>query len=105
MESVFLNLLTNAIKYSRSEISPEIKIRSEVGENKDLIIFSDNGLGLDMEKVKDKLFGLHQKFHNFKDSKGIGLYLVHNHVTSLGGKISVESEINQGTTFTLSFRK
>lgn len=105
MESVFLNLMTNAIKYSRSEITPDIKIRSEVEENKDLIIFSDNGLGFDMEKVKDKLFGLHQKFHNFKDSKGIGLYLVHNHVTSLGGKISVESEINQGTTFTLSFRK
>ena len=105
MESVFLNLLTNAIKYSRSDVSPHIKIRSEVEGNKDLIIFSDNGLGLDMEKVKDKLFGLHQKFHNFKDSKGIGLYLVHNHVTSLGGKISVESEINHGTTFTLSFRK
>lgn len=105
MDSVFLNLLTNAIKYSRPGISPVIQIKSEVADGKDRIIFSDNGLGFDMEKVKDKLFGLHQKFHNYRDSKGIGLYLVHNHITSLGGKISVESEINRGTTFTISFRK
>lgn len=105
MDSVFLNLLTNAIKYSRSEISPVIQIKTEVVDNKDRIIFTDNGLGFDMEKVKDKLFGLHQKFHNYKDSKGIGLYLVHNHITSLGGKITVDSVINQGTTFTISFRK
>ncbi|MEX2362973.1 MAG: ATP-binding protein [Balneolaceae bacterium] len=38
------------------------------------------------------------------DSKGIGLYLVYNHITSLGGKITVESKVNKGTTFTLTFR-
>jgi len=104
MESVFLNLITNSIKYARSDEHPIIQIRSEKADGRDLLVFSDNGMGFDMEKVNDKIFGLHQKFHHHKDSKGIGLYLVHNHITSLGGKIEVESEPNRGTTFTMSFK-
>jgi signal transduction histidine kinase len=61
-------------------------------------------MGFDMEVVKDKIFGLNQKFHNHIDSKGIGLYLVYNHVTSLGGHITVESKINEGAKFTISFK-
>ena len=105
MDSVFLNLLTNSIKYARPDRFPVITILSEEKNGRKQLIFADNGLGFDMEKVKDKIFGLHQKFHDHKDSKGIGLYLVHNHITSLSGKISVESKINEGTTFTMSFRK
>ncbi len=105
MESVFLNLLTNSIKYASPDRLPVIQIRSETVNGTDRLTFSDNGLGFDMEKVKDKIFGLHQKFHNHKDSKGIGLYLVHNHITSLAGKITVDSQENEGTTFTMTFRK
>ena len=104
MESVFLNLLTNSIKYARPDTWPAITIRSEKVNGKDQLIFADNGLGFDMTKVKDKIFGLHQKFHDHKDSKGIGLYLVHSHITSLGGKISLESEINRGAKFIMSFK-
>jgi PAS domain S-box-containing protein len=104
LESVFLNLITNSIKYARPDVSPVISIHSETGNGFDRLIVSDNGQGFDMESVKDHIFGLHQKFHNYTDSKGIGLYLVHNHVTSLGGQISVESKINEGTKFTLSFK-
>ena len=105
MESVFLNLLTNSIKYARPDRFPVISIHSEKVNGRDQLIFADNGLGFDMEKVKDKIFGLHQKFHSHKDSKGIGLYLVHNHITSLAGKITVESKVNEGTKFTMSFRQ
>lgn len=105
MESVFLNLLTNSIKYASPDRLPVIQIRSETANGTDRLTFSDNGLGFDMEKVKDKIFGLHQKFHKHKDSKGIGLYLVHNHITSLAGKITVDSQENVGTTFTMTFRK
>lgn len=104
MESVFLNLLTNAIKYARPDRLPEISIKSEKVNGRNHVIFADNGMGFDMEKVKDKIFGLHQKFHNNIDSKGIGLYLVHNHITSLAGKISVESKVNEGAKFTMSFK-
>ncbi|MDN4165063.1 PAS domain-containing sensor histidine kinase [Cytophagales bacterium LB-30] len=101
MESVWLNLLTNAIKYRKLDASPQISIRSEVVSGMVRIVFSDNGLGFDMEAVKDKIFGAHQRFHQHTDSKGIGLYLVHSHITSLGGKIEVDSHVNEGTTFTI----
>lgn len=104
MSSVFLNLITNSIKYSKPGQQPVVTIHSEKAEGKNQLIFADNGLGFDMDKVKDKIFGLHQKFHNHNDSKGIGLYLVHNHITSLGGKISVESKINEGAKFIMVFK-
>jgi PAS domain S-box-containing protein len=104
LESIFLNLITNSIKYTKAGCSPIIKIYSRKINGINQLVFSDNGLGFDMNLVKDKIFGLHQKFHNHIDSKGIGLYLVNNHIISLGGKIEVESKINEGTTFTISFR-
>ncbi len=104
MESIFLNLITNAIKYSHPERHPIIQIISTVDkEGKTKLIFSDNGLGMDLERVKDRLFGLYQRFHNIANSKGIGLYLVHSQITSLGGKIEVSSAVNIGTTFTVTF--
>lgn len=104
MESVFLNLMTNAIKYKRPNLYPVISIYSEKVNGRDQVIFADNGIGFDMGKVKDQIFGLNQKFHDHIDSKGIGLYLVHNHMAGFGGKISVESKVNEGAKFTLSFR-
>ena len=104
MESIFFNLITNSIKYAKPGLTPVITITSRVHEGVNQLVFTDNGLGFDMENVKDKIFGLHQKFHNHVDSKGIGLYLVHNHVTSLGGEISIKSEVNQGTQFVISFK-
>jgi PAS domain S-box-containing protein len=104
MKSIFLNLLTNAIKYSKPEHHPEIKIHSKVVNGINQLVFSDQGLGFDMDQVKDKIFGLYQKFHSNQDSNGIGLYLVYNHITNLGGRIAVESSLNEGATFTISFK-
>ena len=104
MKSVFLNLVTNSIKYSIPHQTPVITIQSKKNNGINQLIFSDNGFGFDIDKVKDKIFGLYEKFHENDDSNGIGLYLVYNHITSLGGKISLESKINEGTTFTISFK-
>jgi PAS domain S-box-containing protein len=105
LESIFLNLLTNSIKYSQKDTIPKVKITSQSEKNFDLIIFTDNGVGFNMEEVDGKIFGLNQKFHNNDDSKGIGLYLIYNYITDLGGKITVESEVNKGTTFKIYFKK
>lgn len=105
MESVFLNLITNSIKYCRPDLFPEISIQSEVVNGKSRLVFRDNGIGFDMDKVKNRIFGLHQKFHEHSDSKGIGLYLVHSHITNLGGHIKVESAVNEGSTFLITFKK
>lgn len=104
LESIFLNLLTNSIKYAKPGSHPEVFIASRRVNGVNQIIFKDKGQGFDMDKAKDKIFGFNQKFHNGSDSKGIGLYLVHNHITSLGGKISVKSQPNEGAEFVISFK-
>ena len=103
LESIFLNLITNAIKYGKPGLIPHIKIKSTIKNDCIQLSFSDNGLGMAWEKVKDKIFGLYQRFHRHADSKGIGLYLVHSQITSLGGSIEVETEPNKGTTFIINF--
>ncbi len=106
LESIFLNLISNSIKYSHPERDPVITIKAiHTDDGMKKLIFSDNGIGFDSEKHKDHVFGMNQTFHENRDSKGIGLYLVYSHMTSLGGKITVESKVEVGTTFTLLFRQ
>lgn len=104
LESIFLNLVTNSIKYAKPNEPSVISVFSKKTNGIPQLIVSDTGMGFDMELVKDKIFGLNQKFHSHIDSKGIGLYLVYNHVTSLGGHITVESKINEGAKFIISFK-
>lgn len=102
MESIFLNFITNSIKYSKPGIIPEVYISTKWKDGKKQLIFKDNGRGFDATSVKGKLFSLGQKFTDHADSKGIGLYLVNSHVQSMGGTIDVESEIGNGATFTIT---
>ena len=103
LESIFLNLLTNAIKYREPNRQLKISIATTVEKDELIITFKDNGIGIDLEKNKDKIFGLYQRFHNYPDSKGLGLYLVKSQVESMGGTISVASNVGKGTTFTIIF--
>lgn len=105
LQSIFLNLISNSIKYSRPEVDPVISITSQMLNGEPSLVISDNGCGFDLKKVEGKMFKLHQSFHSNQDSKGIGLYLVQSHMQSLGGTVTVHSEVNKGTTFTLCFKK
>jgi PAS domain S-box-containing protein len=104
LESIFQNLLTNAIKYKSPDRKPEIHISSSFNEGRIELRVSDNGLGIDLKQYGDKLFGLHKTFHDHKEAKGVGLFLTKTQVESLGGSISVESEVNKGTTFIIKFK-
>lgn len=99
LESIFLNLITNAIKYAKADEHPVINIYTKVVDGRKQMIIEDNGLGFDAEEVKDRIFRMYQTFHNHPDAKGVGLYLVHTHVLEMGAKISVHSKVNKGTTF------
>ena len=105
LESILLNLLTNALKYRSIERRSKILIQLNQNTDNTELIFEDNGIGIDLKKYKDKLFGLYQRFHNYPDSKGLGLYLVRSQIESMGGTISIESEVNKGTRFTIIFKK
>ncbi len=103
LESIFHNLLTNSIRYCSPERKLHISIRSELSKKTTFVYFTDNGLGIDLEKNKDKVFGLYQRFHSHQNTKGLGLYMTKSQMVSLGGNIEVESQVNQGVTFILSF--
>lgn len=105
LESILLNLFTNAIKYRSPKRTLRIFVSSKEIGDQILLVFKDNGIGIDLERNGDKIFGLYQRFHNYSDSKGLGLYLVKSQVESMGGTISVESEVDKGTTFTITFKK
>ena len=104
LESILLNLFTNAIKYRSPKRTLRIFVSSKEQNNSIVLIFKDNGIGIDLERNRDKIFGLYQRFHNYSDSKGLGLYLVKSQVESMGGTIGVESAVDKGTTFTIIFK-
>ncbi len=104
LESIFLNLLTNAINYREPSRQLRITIATKVEDNNLFMTFKDNGIGIDLEKNNDKIFGLYQRFHHYPESKGLGLYLVKSQVESMGGTISVDSNVGKGTTFTIVFK-
>lgn len=62
---------------------------------------TDNGLGIDLKKHGEKVFGLRKTFHRNKDSRGIGLFITRAQVEAMEGDISIESEPNVGTIFTI----
>ena len=104
LESIILNLITNSLKFKSENRKLEINITASKIGSAVIIIFSDNGIGIDLKRNRDKVFGLYQKFHKYPDSKGLGLYLVKSQVETMGGTINIHSEVNKGTTFTLTFK-
>ncbi|MEP2237585.1 MAG: PAS domain S-box protein [Maribacter sp.] len=103
LESIFLNLIGNAIKYRSENRSPEINITSEIINGKINLKFQDNGLGIDLKKHGHKLFGLNKIFHRHPDAKGVGLFLTKTQIEAMGGTITAASEVNVGTTFIINF--
>jgi len=101
--SIFYNLISNSIKYRRVDVPCIIKIKSTLKKNKLEFIFEDNGMGIDLKKNGNELFGLYRRFHANIEGKGMGLYMVKTQVETLGGKIHIQSKVNSGTKFTIEF--
>lgn len=99
LKSIFQNLLTNAIKYKQEKKPAIIDITATSEENFVVLEVKDNGMGIDMDRFKDKLFGLFQRFHPDIEGTGIGLHVIHSIVESYGGRIYIDSVVDQGTTF------
>jgi PAS domain S-box-containing protein len=101
--SIFYNLILNSIMYRNPDLSPVIEIKSERSEGKLIITFKDNGMGIDMKKNGDQVFGLYKRFHPHIEGKGMGLFMVKTQVETLGGSITIKSEVNKGTEFKIEF--
>jgi len=97
--SIFYNLISNSIKYKQPDTPPVIKIKSSLVDNQIVLHFSDNGMGIDLKKNKDTVFGMYKRFHTHIEGKGMGLFMIKTQVETLGGKINIRSELNRGTEF------
>ena len=103
LDSILLNLFTNSIKYNNPERDLELDIRTRVEGNQLWLSFTDNGMGIDLDRYGDKIFGMYKTFHRHKDARGIGLFITKNQIEAMNGTIEVESEVGKGTTFHLCF--
>lgn len=97
--SIFLNLISNSIKYRQPDRPCIISITSHVKQDKIILVFKDNGIGIDLKKFGPEVFGLYKRFHLHIKGKGLGLFLVRTQVESLGGTISIDSKEGEGTEF------
>ena len=104
-ESIFMNLFTNAIKYKSPDRDPIIKLSATKKDGYTIVSIADNGLGIDLKKYGDKLFGMYKTFHDNPDAKGIGLYLSKNQIEAMNGKMTVTSKVGSGTTFNIYFNE
>lgn len=99
LESILYNIISNSIRYKHPSRKPVININLVEENNIKILEITDNGIGIDLARNGDKIFGMYKTFSNNADSRGIGLFITKNQIDAMGGNITVESEPNKGTTF------
>jgi PAS domain S-box-containing protein len=99
LENILYNLISNAIRYRHHQRELIVSIKFYKENDTDVIEVSDNGIGIDLVRNADKIFGLYKTFGNNSDAKGIGLFITKNQIDTMGGTITVDSEPNIGSTF------
>jgi signal transduction histidine kinase len=100
--SIIYNLLSNAIKYRSPERNPEVLVKVNRVDGKTNLLITDNGLGIPADK-QDKVFTMFKRFHDHVEGSGLGLFIVQKMVENMKGQIQVNSTLNKGTTFTITF--
>lgn len=105
LHSIITNLISNSLKYNKPNTAPEISITSRVEGDYIIMSIQDEGIGMDINTIKEKIFTLYSRFHTHVEGRGIGLYLVKAQMEALGGALEVNSKVNQGTEFTLMFKQ
>ncbi|ASU36349.1 PAS domain S-box protein [Mucilaginibacter xinganensis] len=103
LESIFYNMISNSLKYSKTDVPPEIDITAQNKAGRMVLVFSDNGIGIDMKRHAKNIFKLNHTFHSGYDSKGVGLFMTKTQIETFGGTISVESKPGAGSKFTITF--
>ena len=102
LRSVLYNLLSNALKYRHPDRAPEVHVRCRQADGCTVLEVQDNGLGLDLTREK-QLFAMFQRLHTHVEGSGLGLYMVKRMVENAVGKITVHSQVGEGTTFSVYF--
>lgn len=101
LHSIFFNLILNSVKYRRQNVAPLIAVSTQTIGSQIVLTVTDNGKGIDLQKHGDKLFGLYNRFDSQVEGRGLGLFMIKTQIEELGGIITVDSVVGQGTTFTV----
>jgi signal transduction histidine kinase len=103
MQQVWVNLISNALKYTKNKHETRIEICAEEKNAEIIYCIKDNGSGFDM-KYYNKLFGVFQRLHSQEEFEGtgVGLAIVQRVLEKHGGKIWADSKVNEGATFYFS---
>ncbi|QKG57694.1 PAS domain-containing sensor histidine kinase [Hymenobacter sp. BRD128] len=105
LDSILLNLISNAIKYRATTRPAYVRLWAQAEPGSVVLTVQDNGLGIDLAKYRTKLFGMYKTFHDNEDARGVGLFITKNQVEAMQGTIQLESEVDVGTTFTIQFNE
>ncbi len=97
--SIIQNFISNAIKYRRAEVPLHMEVTTEWEDGTPVLVFKDNGRGMDLTTMEHRLFRMYQRFHPDVEGQGVGLHLIHSLVRAHGGNIHVESAVEEGTAF------
>ena len=103
LNSIFHNLVSNALKYRSPDRKPRIELSTRKNPNSVLLMVRDNGLGIDLLKHKDNVFKIGKVFHKHPNAKGLGLYMTKTQIEAMGGQIWVESTPDSGAIFYIVF--
>jgi PAS domain S-box-containing protein len=103
LNSIFHNLVSNALKYHHPDRKPEIHLRTCREADKIILSVKDNGLGIDLVKHRSNFFKIGKVFHRHPNAKGFGLFMTKTQVEAMGGRIWVESTPNVGSIFYIEF--
>lgn len=96
---IFQNLISNSIKYRDTNVKPKIRIATKMQGSNVVITYADNGIGINLDRSGQDVFGLYKRFHTHKSGKGLGLFIVKTQTEAMGGTIAIESAVGKGTTF------
>ena len=105
LESILLNLLSNALKYNSPDRTPIIHFKTYYYHQDLVLEVSDNGLGINLDRYGHQVFKLRKTFHRHPESRGIGLFMIKNQIEAMGGEITLSSKQHEGTTFSINFTK
>ncbi len=103
LESILLNMISNALKYSKAGVKPEILIRTSKKGKKKVLEVHDQGIGMDLVKDGEKLFAMGKRLTDQAEGRGVGLFFTKEQIENMGGKIEVESNLGKGSVFRVIF--
>ncbi|WP_282144162.1 PAS domain-containing sensor histidine kinase [Cellulophaga baltica] len=105
VNNILISILSNAIKFGQNKTGNKIKLSADKIKGYTILVIKDNGIGIDLEKNKDKIFGMYKTFHQLEKSRGVSLYIARNQIEAMNGKFVIASKVGQGTTFKIYFNE